>query len=99
MNNKGYILTISTIFYVVIFILFLSLTTFIVYKSVNTDNQKIQSSYLYTKFNNGDAVVPITTTYHWCTEFFYYDANGVNIEYNDVTLKTYCEGYNAKRFI
>lgn len=101
MNSKGYILTITTIYYVVIFILFLSLTTMIIYKSSFSDNQKMQSSLLYSKFISSESNIPapVAATHYWCSEYFYYFPDTANAGYNNIIKKTYCEGYNGKRFV
>jgi hypothetical protein len=99
MNNKGYIITITTLYFVVIFLIFLGLVTFVVYKSVYTDKQVFQESLVYSSFNSSDSDVIIASDYFWCSRFFYYDANTSNSGYNFLDSKIYCEDYNGKRFI
>jgi len=99
MNNKGFIITITTLYFVVVFLIFLGLATFVVYKSVYTDKQVFQESLVYSNFNNSDPDVVLSTGYFWCSEFFYYDADTSDSGYNNLTNKTYCEGYNGKRFV
>ena len=99
MNNKGFIITITTLYFVVIFLIFLGLVTFVVYKSVYTDKQIFQESLVYSSFNSADTDVIIASSYFWCSRFFYYDADTSNPGYNSLDSKTYCEDYNGKRFI
>ncbi len=98
-QNKGYILTITTLHYVMIFILFLTLTTFVVYRSVNTDKQVILNSLNYNEFNSGEGEVTSLAEYYWCTEYFYYDFTSSYSGYNDLETKVYCEGFDGKRFV
>jgi hypothetical protein len=99
MNKKGFIITMTTLYYVIIFIIFLSLTTVVVYKSISTDKQMFQSSILYSKFNSGtaDDISAVGST--WCTRFFYYDSNKLIDNYNNLDYKIYCEEYHGKRFV
>ncbi|MCK9544858.1 MAG: hypothetical protein M0R03_22825 [Novosphingobium sp.] len=98
-TDKGYILTITTIHYVMIFILFLTLTTFVVYRSINTDKQIVQNSFYYNQFNSGESDLASSDEYKWCNDFFYYDFTSSDSGYNNLENKTYCEGYSGKRFI
>jgi len=99
MKERGFILTISTFMYVAIFILFLSLTAYMVFKPTVVDSQIIKPYLDYYKFNTGDASETNVDQYYWCSKFFYYDASNASSGYNGITEKTYCEGYNAKRFV
>jgi hypothetical protein len=98
-TDKGYILTITTLHYVMIFILFLTLTTFVVYRSINTDKQIVQNSFYYNQFNSGESNLPSADEYQWCNTFFYYDFTDSDNGYNNLETKIYCEGYSGKRFI
>jgi hypothetical protein len=97
--RKGYIFTILTLYFVIIFILFLGFTTYFVYKSSNTDKQLVQNNLNYNKFNISQDNISLTDAFKWCSKFFYYDANDSTNGYNNLEYKEYCEGYNAKRFI
>lgn len=99
MNRRGFILTISTFMYVAIFILFLSLTSFVIYKSTMTDKQVFQPYLDFVKFNTGQTNNDLSGQFYWCSKFFYYDALNPADGYNYIVEKRYCEGYNAKRFV
>lgn len=97
--KKGYIFTILTLYFVIIFILFLGFTTYFFYKSSNTDRLLFQSNLNFNNFNTGKEDVSVPTDFKWCSMFFYYDANDSSNGYNNLVYKEYCEGYDAKRFI
>lgn len=102
MNNRGFVITITTLFFVMLFMLFLSFTTSVTQKPIHTDAQMFDYYNKYVKFNSGDdndtSVNPSKD--HWCLKFFYYDSNGITDDFGEgIKYKKYCESYDKKRFI
>lgn len=97
--NRGYVFTILTLYFAIIFVLFLGFTTFFIYKSTNSDSSLFSSFLSFNKFNLSSGNITSADNFYWCSTFFYYDAEKNTVGYNNIDTKTYCEGYNAKRFI
>jgi hypothetical protein len=97
--NKGFVISITTFFYVVLFLAFLSIMIVTFSISFFDDKQIQQQALDSIKFVSSQDSITNLSNDQWCTRYFYYDANNNISGYNDVSFKKYCEGYNGKRFI
>lgn len=101
MSDRGYFLTITVLFYVVLFVIFLGVTTFVVYKTNFFDKQSSANLFKFKDFVSAkESVLQDQDSLNfWCTTFFFYDFLDLNPSYNGIYKKTYCEDYAQKRII
>ncbi len=98
--KKGFILTISALYYVALFILFLSLLVFMSFRTTHFGSETIESQVNNYKFINGDASTNPITTEYWCSNYMSnYDANVDLGSQTPINYKKYCVIYNGKRII
>lgn len=92
MKTKGFVITITALYFVMLFLLFLSFIVTTQEKNINTDVQKLQNYQNYVYFNQGlnDIEVDFLKD-HWCSVYYYYN--------NEIKERKYCEEYDKKRFI
>jgi len=99
-KEKGFLLTITTLYYVAIFIIFLSLIVFMSIRTTGLSAEKTQNQRNNNLFIQGNASVPQSTTYYWCSYHVgNYDANTTLGTQSSINYKRYCEGYDGKRII
>jgi len=98
--KKGFILTITTLYYVALFILFLSLIVFLSFKTAHFSSVNIENQVNNSKFVNGDASINPITSEYWCPNYMSnYDAN-IDLEsQTPINYKKYCVIYNGKRIV
>lgn len=95
MKSKGFIISVTALYFVILFLLFLSFISSPEVKKIDTDKQIIQTYQNYVNFNKGDANISIPgDVSKWCSTYFVYDYLN-----NEMIYKHYCEGYENKRFI
>jgi len=100
MNKHGFLFTITTLYYAIIFLIFLSLIVFISSKPIYFGEDKTLSQRNNSLFIQGDASVSQTTDYYWCSYHVgAYDANLDLRNQTPIDFKKYCEGYNGKRIV
>ncbi len=97
--NKGFIISITTLYYVVLFLSFLAVVIFVYNKPVQTDYQEIQNINSIDDFISYQESDSDFETDQWCSRHIYYDPNNTNTGYNDLEYKTYCVSYDGKRFV
>lgn len=98
--KKGFILTISTLYYVALFILFLSLVVVMSNRTLYVGSESTQSQRNNAGYVQGDATTLPASSEYWCSNHMgAYDANlNLNTQ-SPLTYKKYCEDYNGKRII
>lgn len=98
-KNKGFILSLTSLYYVVIFIIFVFVLGLSVYVSFASDSQENLEIINQSEFiTNVDGTL-ISTGEFWCQEYIYYSTERSNTNYNNLDDKKYCGGYDSKRFI
>jgi len=98
--NKGFILTISAMYYAALFILFLSLLAFLSFRTAYVGSENIETQLNNYKFIKGDSSNIIPNTEYWCSNYMSnYDANIDLASQTSIVYKNYCVIYNGKRII
>lgn len=97
--RKGYLISITTFYFVAIFILFLGLTLLLVNASNYRDSQDTKKTIDYSRFISGESSDEIAPTQKWCQRYYYYDGSKNQAGYNGFESKKYCEDYYGKRFV
>jgi len=98
--NKGFILTISALYYAALFILFLSLVIVMPARTTNFGSETTANQTNNASFIQGNASVGVTSTDYWCSiHISNYDANLNLGSQSPITYKNYCENYDGKRII
>lgn len=97
--RKGYLISVTTLYFVAIIILFLGLTLLLVNASNYKDSQDTKKTIEYSKFVSGEASVDIESTNKWCQRYYYYEGSKNIAGYNGLEIKKYCEDYYGKRFV
>ena len=100
MNKRGFIVTITTFYYVAIFIAFLGLLSLSLNYSFYSNIQDSLSTRTMSRLVTGidSDIVPLED--HWCAvHVLNYDANENLSTQSDITYKIYCEDYNAERIV
>jgi len=98
--RKGYLLFVTTLYFVALFILFLGFSLLLVSNINYSDNQNTGDTNSNPKFVTGvpNFNIPFDD-YKWCQSYFFYDGNKYMPGYNGLEKKIYCEDYNGKRFV
>jgi len=98
--NKGFILTISALYYVALFILFISLLVFMSFRITNFGSVPLENQFNNYRFITGENSIFIPSMEYWCSSYIAnYDAN-VDLEsQTPMAYKNYCVGYDGKRII
>ena len=99
--KKGFVISLTTFYFVVLFLVFLSIVIFTIHKPIYVDSQNNQTTTLYTKFVSNDPSVIISPSNNdvWCSEFYFFDAKQKSNGFNPLIVKKYCVSYNGKRFV
>ena len=97
--NKGFILTITTLYYVALFIFFLSLVVYVSFRTANFGSESIINIKHNYKFVQGDTSLIAPYDEYWCSNYSPYDANLDLGTQTQIVYKKYCEDYNGKRVI
>jgi len=98
--NKGFILTISALYYVALFILFLSLLVFMSFRITHFGSVPLENQFNNYRFITGEDSIPIPSPEYWCSSYIAnYDAN-IDLEsQTPMAYKNYCVIYDGKRII
>ena len=100
MRSRGFIITVTALYFVILFLLFLSFISSPEVKKINTDKQMIQTYQNYVNFNKGDTNISILGDSKWCSNFFIYEPYDYEINSDrGIIYIHYCEDYENKRFI
>jgi len=98
--KKGFLLSITTLYYVVLFIIFLSFIVLISNKFIFVGEARTQIQRNNNLFIQGQDSVLQTTDFYWCSNHLSaYDANIDLGNQSPLEYKIYCEGYDGKRII
>ena len=99
--KKGFIISLTTLYFVVLFLVFLSIVIFAIQKPVYNDAQTIQSINQNTNFvhNDSDILISTDTNETWCSDYYFYDASENKSGFNTFNVKKYCVSYDGKRFV
>ena len=99
--KKGFVISITTLYFVILFLVFLSLIIFTTSKTIYTDAQVVQSINKNSDFVHNDSNVLISpdTNETWCSDYYFYYANENKSGYNTFNVKIYCVSYDGKRFV
>lgn len=96
--KKGFIFSMTAIFFVALILVFFSLYTF-VYSKSNYREKIVNYEKNTIKFLTGQSSQTSPSETKWCTMHLVYDPDMDNENINIITKKEYCEGYGTKRFI
>lgn len=94
MNKKGFIFSLTAIYYAIVFMLFLSLL-FLSVDYHNTTRSQENAYYINNPIIlNTTYISESFEDYGWCSFSFVYDANAseLNIQ-SELEIKKYCEDY------
>jgi len=98
MKSKAFIFSVTALYFVMLFVLFMGLITYTyhnaVYKQTTSLTDKTASTYII----GTDSTFP-TPTNGWCVRRIVYDANTQSSTQSPREIKTYCEDYGTQRFI
>ena len=98
--NKGFILTISALYYVALFILFLSLLVFMSFRITHFGSVPLENQNNDYRFITGEPSIPIPSSEYWCSNYIAnYDANQDLESQTPMNYKNYCVKYDGKRII
>ncbi len=95
--KKGFIFSMTAIFFIAMVILFFSLYISVYRKSTYSERLNLYEKNNY-KFLAGNSTDSETST-HWCSVHLVYDPDQDNQNPNQIIKKQYCETYGEKRFI
>lgn len=99
--KKGFVISITTLYFVMLFIVFLSIVIFKIQNPVYNDAQTIQSINQNPNFvsNTSNIIISPNTNETWCSDYYFYNANENKSGYNTFNKKKYCVSYDGKRFV
>jgi hypothetical protein len=98
-TKKGFIISITTILYVALFLSFLLIIINLTEKPIFIPDQHALETKTMYKYIEGDTNQTGSGEY-WCVlHVAAYDANESLQTQSQINLKTYCEEYNGKRII
>ncbi len=95
--KKGFIFSLSTLYYVLLFLVFLSVFM-VAYFNFSYKDKAEYLIYLkrYSSFADSGIGIP-TSNYYWCAVYYFYDSNQ-NLNYQTTPQqKRFCEGYDKER--
>jgi len=98
MRSKAFIFTITAMYFVMLFILFLGLFIFANQKQVYNHNISLISK-TSIKYLTGTVSDTPPATNGWCITRIIYDANMQSQNQSTLQNKTYCENYGEQRII
>ncbi|HRT03446.1 MAG TPA: hypothetical protein P5513_05860 [Candidatus Diapherotrites archaeon] len=98
-NKKGFVISITTLLYVALFLSFLLIIINLTQKPIFIPDQHSLETQTMYKYIEGDNNQTGSGEY-WCVlHVSAYDANENLNTQSQINLKTYCEDYNGKRII
>lgn len=96
--KKGFIFSMTAIFFVSLMLVFFSLYTF-VYSKSNYRERIVNYERNTIKFLKGASNQTASSDLKWCTVHLIYDPNVHSNAQSTIEKKEYCEEYGTKRFI
>ncbi len=96
--KKGFIFSMTAIFFVALVIMFFSLYLFVYNKPAYTEKINNYGQNII-KFINGQSNETSSSETKWCTVHLVYDPDQDSASQSTIEKKEYCEGYGTKRFI
>lgn len=94
--KKGFIFSMTAIFFVLLVIIFLSLYVNIYRKPIYKENIVSYENNIY-KFLTGESSIAATPN-SWCSVHIIYDLD-TTLTQSNIIKKEYCKDYGSKRFV
>lgn len=98
MKSKAFIFSVTALYFVMLFVLFMGLITYTYHNAVYKQTTSVVDKTASTYIIGTDSTFP-TPTNGWCVRRIVYDANTQSSTQSPREIKTYCEDYGTQRFI
>lgn len=103
MNSKAFIFSVTALYFVMLFVLFMGLISYTHHRQVYKQTISVVDK-MSTKYISGDANINSDNSNKWCVKRIVYDANKQSADHSPEIqspreIKIYCEDYGAQRFI
>jgi len=97
--KKGFIFSITALYFVVIFLLFLGLFVLVTQKSIYKQDISLMDKTNWRYLSGNASDIQPTTENYVCVEHLVYDADQDSSNQSAIIRKKYCENYGIQRFI
>lgn len=97
MKSKAFFFSITALYFVVIFLLFLGLFLFTYHKSMYKQDISLDNKTNWKYYSNQSSdTIP---TSGWCSFHLVYDPDQDNQDQSSINIQRYCENYGQQRII
>jgi len=97
--KKGFIFSMSAIFFVALVILFFSLYAYVYQKTSYRERINVNEQNMFKFLDNQSSDLGASYQTKWCSVHLVYDPNSGLGTPSILVRKEYCENYETKRFI